>query len=65
VLATEEWRSVQLEEQQNEQLLDLPRQILALSQAIHELTEAYGTQLRRAGRRSGATRTRAGPTTSE
>ena len=38
VLATQEWRSVQLEEQQNEQLLDLSRQILGLTDAIHRLT---------------------------
>jgi len=41
VLATEEWRSVQLEEKQNEQLLNLSQQILALSESIHELTEAH------------------------
>jgi uncharacterized membrane protein len=38
VMATQEWQSVQLEEQQNEQLLDLSKQILALSDAIHRLT---------------------------
>jgi uncharacterized membrane protein len=38
VLATQEWQSVQLEEQQNEQLLDLSKQILALTDAIHRLT---------------------------
>lgn len=38
VLATEEWQSVQLEEQQNEKLLDLSRQILGLTDAIHRLT---------------------------
>jgi uncharacterized membrane protein len=35
VIAAEEWKSVQLEERQNEQLLDLSRQILALTDAIH------------------------------
>jgi hypothetical protein len=38
VIAAEEWRSVQLEEKQNEQLLDLSRQILALTDEIHRLT---------------------------
>jgi uncharacterized membrane protein len=33
-----EWRSVQLEEKQNEQLLELSRQILGLTDAIHTLT---------------------------
>lgn len=37
-LASQEWESVQLEEQQNEQLLDLSKQILDLTNAIHELT---------------------------
>ena len=40
-LAGEEWRAVQLEEQQNEQLLDLSRQILELTDAIHRLTVAH------------------------
>ena len=38
VIAAEEWKSVQLEEKQNEQLLDLSRQILTLTDAIHSLT---------------------------
>jgi len=38
VLAAEEWKSVQLEEKQNEQLLDLSKQILELTDAIHKLT---------------------------
>jgi uncharacterized membrane protein len=42
VLAAEEWKSVQLEERQNEQLLDLSRQILDLTSAIHRLTVAQG-----------------------
>jgi uncharacterized membrane protein len=41
VMASEEWRSVQLEEKQNEQLLDLSKQILALTDAIHRLTVAH------------------------
>jgi uncharacterized membrane protein len=37
-VAAEEWQSVQLEEKQNEQLLELSKQILALTDAIHRLT---------------------------
>ena len=40
VLAGEEWTSVQLEEKQNEELLELSRQILALTDAIHQFTLA-------------------------
>ena len=38
VMAAQEWQSVQLEEEQNEQLLELSRQILDLTNAIHRLT---------------------------
>jgi uncharacterized membrane protein len=38
VLASQEWTSVQLEEQQNEKLLELSNQILELTDAIHRLT---------------------------
>lgn len=38
VMAAEEWKSVQLEEKQNEELLELSRQILALTDAIHQIT---------------------------
>jgi uncharacterized membrane protein len=38
VVAAQEWKSVQLEEKQNEELLDLSRQILTLTNAIHQLT---------------------------
>jgi hypothetical protein len=38
VMAGQEWQSVQLEEQQNEQLLDLSKQIPDLTDAIHRLT---------------------------
>ncbi len=41
VLAGQEWQSVQLEEKQNEQLLDLSRQILALTDEIHRLTVVH------------------------
>ena len=38
VVAAEEWRSVQLEEKQNEQLIDLSKQILELTGEVHKLT---------------------------
>jgi uncharacterized membrane protein len=40
LLADSEYTVVQTEEQQNEQLLDLSRQILAVTKAVHELTVA-------------------------
>ena len=38
VVAGQEWKSVQIEEQQNEELLRLSKQILELTDAIHTLT---------------------------
>jgi uncharacterized membrane protein len=38
VMAAQEWQSVQREEKQNEQLLNLSEQILQLTNAIHRLT---------------------------
>src|SRR5262245_50879282 len=38
VVAAQEWASVQREETQNEQLLDLSNQILELTRTIHALT---------------------------
>jgi uncharacterized membrane protein len=38
VMASQEWQSVQLEGQHNEQILDLSKQILDLTDAIHRLT---------------------------
>jgi uncharacterized membrane protein len=38
VMAAQEWKSVQIEEQQNEELLRLSKQILELTDAIHRLT---------------------------
>ena len=38
VLAGQAWESIQLEEKQNEELLQLSRQILELTDAIHRLT---------------------------
>jgi uncharacterized membrane protein len=45
-LATEAWKSVQLEEKQNEELLQLSQQILGLTDEIHKLTvvQAAGKQ---------------------
>lgn len=40
-LADQEWRLVQNEERQNEQLLSLSNQILELTKAIHDLTKAH------------------------
>jgi uncharacterized membrane protein len=40
-LADQEWRMVQSEERQNEELLGLSKQILDVTKAIHELTKAY------------------------
>ena len=40
VLADTEWQVVQTEERQNEQLLGLSNQILALTQAIHAMASA-------------------------
>src|SRR5215217_2042838 len=40
VLADHQWQTVQEEEQQNEQLLQLSNQILELTKAIHALTTA-------------------------
>jgi uncharacterized membrane protein len=39
-LASEAWQSVQLEEKQNEELLQLSQQILGLTDEIHRLTVA-------------------------
>jgi hypothetical protein len=35
-LADEQWRTVQMEERQNEELIELTKQILALTKALHE-----------------------------
>ena len=40
VLADNQWKIVQFEEAQNEQLIDLSRQILELTRAIHQVTGA-------------------------
>lgn len=41
ILADHQWEFVQTEEKQNEQLLDLSKQILQLTDAIHKLTLAH------------------------
>jgi uncharacterized membrane protein len=38
VIADEEWKTVQEEDQQNQELLDLSNQILALTKAVHAIT---------------------------
>jgi uncharacterized membrane protein len=53
-LAGEEWQSVQLEEKQNEQLLELSQQILALTDEIHRLTVTHTAE---PGSKGGAPRT--------
>jgi uncharacterized membrane protein len=40
VLADHEWQMVQVEEQQNEQLLNISRQILGLTEAINAMASA-------------------------
>jgi uncharacterized membrane protein len=42
VLADHQWDIVQTEEKQNEDLLDISKQILELTRAIHELTAKSG-----------------------
>jgi uncharacterized membrane protein len=44
-LANREWRMVQSEEKQNEELIGLSNQILDLTRAIHELTKAHATAI--------------------
>jgi uncharacterized membrane protein len=40
VIANQEWQTVKQEDRQNEELLDLSNQILELTKAIHEITNA-------------------------
>jgi len=44
ILADHEWQTVQAEEQQNERLLDLSSQILALTEAIQAMASARTTE---------------------
>jgi uncharacterized membrane protein len=48
VIADQEWKTVQEEDQQNRQLLDLSNQILALTKEVHAFAEQQ-----RAGRNAG------------
>ena len=43
-LAEQEWRMVQTEERQNEELIALSKQILDLTKTIHELTKGHVAQ---------------------
>jgi len=47
VLADNQWKIVQTEESQNEQLIELSTQILELTKAIHALTVARSDDSRR------------------
>ncbi len=40
ILADNQWKIVQVEEEQNEQLIGLSKQILDLTQAIHQMTSS-------------------------
>jgi hypothetical protein len=51
VLANQEWKTVQDEDAQNEELLRISKQILELTKAVHEVTAA-----RQNGAPSGASR---------
>jgi uncharacterized membrane protein len=51
VIADQQWRTVQEEDQQNRQLLDLSEQILELTQAVHEYARAATGAAGRAGAR--------------
>jgi len=44
LLANQEWQMVQVEDQQNEELLQLSRQILELTQAVHEYAAARANE---------------------
>ncbi|MEA2243094.1 MAG: hypothetical protein QOD24_2650 [Solirubrobacteraceae bacterium] len=42
IIADQEWQTVQLEDTQNRELLDLSKQILDLTKRVHALTSAHG-----------------------
>jgi uncharacterized membrane protein len=42
IIADQEWKTVQLEDNQNRELLDLSKQILDLTKRVHALTSAHG-----------------------
>jgi uncharacterized membrane protein len=43
-IADTEWQTVQLEQRQNEELIDLSRQILDLTKEVHRITTASDTR---------------------
>ncbi len=51
VLANQQWATVQEEDKQNEELLHISRQILDLTQAVHEATSRRGAGARADERR--------------
>jgi uncharacterized membrane protein len=51
VIADHQWRTVQEEDQQNRQLLDLSEQLLELIKAVHEYAQAPTGVAGRAGAR--------------
>jgi uncharacterized membrane protein len=51
VIADQQWRTVQEEDQQNRQLLDLSEQILQLTEAVHDYAQAATGAAGRAGAR--------------
>jgi uncharacterized membrane protein len=59
VIADQQWRTVQEEDQQNRQILDLSEQILELTKAVHEYARAASGDDSRAGARDAGTHARA------
>jgi len=51
VLANQQWATVQEEDKQNEELLQISRQILDLTQAVHDATSRLDAGARSDGRR--------------
>ena len=51
VLANQQWATVQEEDKQNEELLHISRQILDLTQAVHDATSRHEAEVRSNGRR--------------
>src|SRR4026207_262807 len=50
VVANQQWQTVQIEDKQNRQLLDLSNQILALTKEVHDYTRAQSTAIRQDGK---------------
>ena len=55
VIADQQWRTVQEEDQQNRQLLDVSEQILDLTEAVHAYARAAAGRDTRAGASDAAT----------